>query len=275
MFNLPADKLHNAEAGIGTTEGSLPFDAPLFYVQNGKANMSADVPALKFGGWATDAEKMDQIVEINKRTMPPQLKKCTVTTTEGKSVSVYTARSLVLSIACFRTSWLSKGGKDRSPEFRDGTRRHVQILAVMAVPGTGGQLAIWGPVVLSAKGFQAKKLLASMDDWSKHTAVIRSQIAPGLPAFMFYSAIGTFGDQPVFEMVGQGNQKSSITPVGVRQAELTPELMQKIYGGEALLDAISKVQDDSKQWVSAWNVASKSTGSSESLPEEETSEYPY
>jgi hypothetical protein len=114
-----------------------------------------------------------------------------------------------------------------------------------------------------------------MDDWSKHTAVIRSQIAPGLPAFMFYSAIGTFGDQPVFEMVGQGSQKSSITPVGVRQAELTPELMQKIYGGEALLDAITKVQDDSKQWVSAWNVASKSGGSSDSLPEEEPTEYPY
>lgn len=277
MFNLPQDRLHQAEAGVGVTEGSLPFDAPLFYVQNGKANMPGDIPALKFGGWATESDKMDTIVQTNKRTMPPQLVRGVITTTDGKAVQVYTARSLVVSIATFRTSWISKNGRERFPEYRDDTRRHVQALAIMAVPEPTGNLGIWGPVVLSAKGFQAKKLLSAMDDWSKHTAVIRAQHAPGVPAFMFYSAIGTFGDQPVFEQVGKGNQRSSITPIVVKQNELTLPILQKIYGGEALLDAITKVQEDSKQWVSAWSVASKSSGqseSSESLPEDD-SDYPY
>jgi hypothetical protein len=275
MFNLDQDKLHQAEAGVGTTEGSLPFEAPVFYVVNGKPNAGADNPVLKFGGWATDVEKMDQIVANTNRVLPPQLKKGTSTTNEGKVIESYFTRALVLSVATFRISWLAKNNKERYPDYRENTRRHVQALAIMAVPNKTSGLEIWGPVILSAKGFQAKKLLACLDDWSKHTSVIRAQQAPGIPAFMFYSAVGTFGDQPIFERVGQGSQVNNITPIGVRKTDITVETLQKIYGGDPLLDAISTVQDGSKQWVSAWNVASKANVASDSLPEEGAEEYPY
>lgn len=275
MFNLPQDKLHNVEAGIGTQEGSLPFAAPVFYVVNGKANTGSEIPALKFGGWATDAEKMDQILQQENRELPPNLKKTTMTTAENKTIEVYTARALVVTIACFRSSWLAKDNKSRSNEYKENTRRHVQALAAMAVPNKSNSFDIWGPVVLSSKGFQAKKLLATMDDWSKHTAVIRSQLAPGVPSFMFYCAVGTFGDQPVFEMVGSGNARSPITPLSLNKPELTQEKLQRIYGGEKLLETLTKIQEDSKQWMSAWNVSSKVVDSNESLPVEDGDEFPY
>lgn len=255
MFNLDSDKIKQAELGMNHSESSLPFPAPIFYVVNGKPESQGSVPTTKFGGWATDAEKLDQILAGAK--VPSFLTVANFNSNSGPAFRVYTSRALVVSIACWRSSWISKD-KRRTPEYAEGSRRHIQALGVVAVPGDNG-FEIWSNVILSAKGLQAKKLLIAIEDWSRHTAVIRAKLAPGIPAFMFYCAMGTFGPEPVIEMVGSGTQKSPITPIVVLQKDIDKAGLEKIYGGETLLDRINELQKSSNQWVNAWGVPSNTT----------------
>lgn len=279
MYNLDLEELNQAGANIGMTHDALPFPCPVFYVINGQAAYAeSKTRSLFFGGWATDMAKYQSVLAQANRQPYSLLQQAKVQSRGGKDIDIMTSRALLVSPACTRTSWVSQDGKTRTPSYHEGFRRHVQILCALADKGTDGKYSIWGPAVLSAKGMQGKKLLATLDEWAKHTVDLRTKVAAGMPAFVFYMAIGTFAAQREVEMVGSGSQQSPITPIGIYKPELNAEKLGKLYGGEPLLKELRRLQQAASTWVTAWDKESSApAGQAPSdLPiESEESEIPF
>jgi hypothetical protein len=244
--------LSEVEANITLTSGesTLPFPAPTFYWMNGSPEYKPVGSVFYFGGWAVDRERFDQALEhyglspLNCLAGPTEFE-----AKNGNDAEVYHGRVLAVSIAAIRSSWISESGV-RVPKYTKGYRRHIQALAMLAdTDGKSFKMAM--PVVLSAKGFQAKNLLGIVDEWGRITFSARNQYANGLPAWMFWSAIGTYGER-VQEMVGSGTRKSPITPMVLLKPEITPERLQTLFGGNALLEKVKYLHDNSVEWQASW-----------------------
>ena len=248
-YNLNPNLSDKINQGFTTdTEGGLPFPAPVFFVINGDVKSKNDpAPDLFYGGFATDRAQMDSLCARENRKNLANMIPTSMTNTRGELVEIYASRHVIAAPVAKRTIWLAPNG-DRTNDFIKGARQHVQILAIVA----DDKFNIWGPVTLSAKGYQAKNLLAAFDTWSKFTAPIRAAEAPGIPAWLFYLALGTFGKERTQVMVG-ATSKSPITPIGVYQPEMTPDRLQELYGGDKLAEAIVDYGAKSADWVKAWS----------------------
>jgi hypothetical protein len=160
---------------------------------------------------------------------------------------------LIVAPIAYRRSWLLKGTtQGRVNRYEKGTRQHVQVLAEVGVKTKTGFIP-WGPVVLSCKGFQAKNLASAFSKWEEHTAPLRTQLAKGIPAWLFWAAIGTFGTDRVQDMVGSGQNTSPITPIGPYLSPITETTLKMLYGGEALAKLIVDYRKQAEQWAHAWD----------------------
>lgn len=233
--------------------GQLPFTAPVLYVINGKAELSALKDARYFGGWGVDAGDFeDGLREWGIAKAPESYVLAEMTSSEGKPYNNYITRSVLCAPICYRSAWIDPDHGKRSAEYFVGGRRHAQALVMLAYKNGG--IHVMGPAVLSAKGMQVQNLLNSFGAWEKHTRSIRREIAPNVPAWCFYLAVGTFGERKQV-VVGKGKATHPITPVG---AYLPPELSEKtlesLFVGEEVAGKMARYLEDAKEWREAWKV---------------------
>jgi len=257
-IQLP-DNVASALAGGMETRGAieLPFSAPVFWTINGDARLAGvGARALYFGGWAVDAEQFSDALQNAGLAMPTFLEPGVITNERGDAIDILTTRAVLVAPIGMRHAWLvaNPGGQViRSAEFVQGGRQHVQVLC-FAGQKIGDQYQPWGPIVLSAKGFQANNLKAAFTAWEKRTAPARKKYAPNVPAWCFYAFLGTFGDKRQQEMVGK-NQKSPITPIGVwlpEEKNVTEELLGKLFVGESIASQMVAYLDLAREWLDAW-----------------------
>lgn len=252
-FDLNDDLLAGVDEsvlGMATGQSTLPIPAPLFYVTNGSGVPNDTAPALQYGGWSVDAEAMDRVLDTTKRQLPSGLSKSASFSREGKELNVYSTRSLMVAPVAIRSSWVDKESGFRSPKYFDNARRHVQMLVIIATKDKTG-LHVWGPAILSAKGYQAKNLLDSVDAWSKHLLPKLAEMNAVTRPALFWMPIGTFGDFHS-EQVGTGRAKSAITPIKPFLPKLDKETLVKAFGGEELASAIVETHRACGQWLEAW-----------------------
>lgn len=236
----------------------LPF--PVFYAwslngQTGYKSQAKSAPALYYGGWAAKSEDVQAVAEQGGMQPPTGWVQAVIDTREGRELSIYAARSVVVAPVGKRESWLLPDNR-RTPKYTEGARRHVQALAYMAEKqGANGSAKFipWGPVVLTAKGYQAKNLLNAFTAWEKASSGIRFKIAPGVPAWCFFLALGTFGTERVAENVGKTGAQSPITPITAYIPEkLSDETMESLFVGEDLAGVMAELQDQAREWLDAW-----------------------
>jgi len=236
----------------------LPFAAPFVYVQNGNPQLKAAGGVSYFGGWSTDKDAMDECLKETGQELPKYFTAEEMTSSEGKPLSNYASRFVVCAPIAFRESWIKN--KDRYPEYQEGTRRHVQMIAYLAdswIEGEKGKrqrlYAPWGPVVLTAKGYQAKNILDAFGAWIHMTKDVRRVIAPEVPAYFFSACLGTFGEEPNFQRVGKGAQTSLITPIELYQPPTMDEaVVRRLFVGEAVYTIMSDCKEQAKDWLVAW-----------------------
>ena len=241
-------------------EGGLSFPAPMFWAANGSAKEKAPSP-LFYGGWSVSRQNMDDAVSKERRVLPDGMQAAETVSREGKNLALYVTRSLVVAPVAYRRSWLTKDRR-RLPSYEAGSRQHAQILCVLGMklktPSESGAIYTpWGPVVLSAKGFQAKNLLGALTSWEDHISALRAAVAKKVPAWLFWCSIGTHGKERLQEMVGQGQNQSPITPIGAYLPDVTEDLLKKLYGGEPLARQIVDLRAKSTDWAKAWETASE------------------
>ncbi len=244
----------------------LPFPAPVFYVVNGDPRLKSAGGAQYYGGWATDADKLIEasVVWTENGTVPDGLERTEMMSAGNKTLDVFTARSIVVAPIDMRKSWFTQdqnGSIQRSPDYFQGARQHIQALCMLAEKHEDGTFLAWGPCVLSAKGMQAKRLHYSFTDWSRKIASTRKKIAPDVPDFCFYLAIGTFGKERKSEMVGQQGAQSAITPIGAYLPEtISEQLLESLFVGQDVADQMALIRNDAAEWLTAWGTPTQKNG---------------
>ena len=234
----------------------LPFPVVYIWTLNGQLAFKSQGGALYYGGWACKATDMQTIAEQQETTLPLDWKLVTIAGRDGDEFDAYTNRNVIVAPIGKRESWLFDG--KRSATYIEGGRRHLQVLAYLAgsrLDNGTKQLIPWGPVVLTAKGYQARNLLDAFARWHKVTSQIPWKVAPGVPAWCFFMSLGTYGKERQAINVGKPGAQSPITPVGVYIPEhLNSDLISDLFVGEALAHKMADMHDQSTDWLNAWKM---------------------
>jgi len=259
-FDAPEETTNALNAGMQLGGGiELPFQAPYMWWMNGQANMRAlatQAPALYFGGWSVDNDSWDAAVEEYNKLRGLPLTPADLTSRNGKEYKAYVTRHVFVAPISYRSAWVltneQTGTTTRHGHYVEGARQHVQLLALMFSKDSETQYSPWGPVVLSAKGYQAQKLMDAAKDWAKFLDKVRRQHAPKIPPFGFLMCLGTFGADLKTETVGKG-AKSSITPLVMATPKVADlELLKKLYVGSGGLVLMADYLEQAKPWLEAW-----------------------
>ncbi len=232
----------------------LPFPVVYIWALNGQTGYKQQGGALYYGGWACKVDDIQSAAEQQGLQVPSEWKRVTIASRDGGEFEAYTTRSIVVAPIGKRESWLLDG--QRYPAYTEGGRRHLQVLAYLSeAHGENGsrQLYPWGPVVLTAKGYQARNLLDAFSKWNKATAQTRWKSAPGVPAWCFYLSIGTYGKERQVVSVGKPGAQSPITPIGVFNYDhMDEEILNSLFVGNETAARMAELQDLSIEWLNAW-----------------------
>lgn len=275
-----SEQTANAMNGWMTDEGDvrLPFPAPIVWVLNGSAQFKPIGGTLYMGGWATSADELEETAAELGLSVPEGMTKHEYTPKTGEALNVYSARHIMIAPIAKRLSSTTKDGA-RFPGYHKGASPHIQVLVMLGYK-KGTAYVPWGPVVLSAKGYQCGYLLDALQDWESKSAKARREFAPGVRAELFWSAIGTFGDKPTYKTVGKEGAQSSISPISVFvPKEFNEALLSALFVGEDLAKEMLGLRQQANEWYEAWKspkveVATPSTngGDEPPLPEEQQPE---
>lgn len=255
-INLDQNLAKKLNDGMRSGAGvELPFPTLYLWALNGQASYKTQGGALYYGGWACKAEELQIIHEQLGTAIPADWKQVTIASRDGGEFEAYTARSVIVAPIGKRESWLLEGR--RYPVYTEGGRRHLQALAYLAEArgeNGGRQYFPWGPVVLTAKGYQARNLLEAFSKWNKATAQIRAKLAPGVPAWCFYLALGSFGRERQAINVGKPGAQSPITPLGAYIPDpLNENLVASLFVGNQVAETMGSLQDQAREWLQAWS----------------------
>ncbi len=266
------NRLSEGMAGEGGAQ--LPFLAPVLWIVNGNLRLKSVGGAQYFGGWATNQEDIDSAAESLGKNIPAGLTADEMTSKDGKPFSVYTARAVIVAPIAVRTSWTARDGGMRMHDYFPGARHHGQALVYLASK-EGQKYTPWGPAVLSAKGFQVKNLMSAFDVWNKATLGIRRKVAPKVPAWCFYLAIGTFGQEAKQVMVGAASSQSPITPIGpfLPESGVTEELLVRLFVGQEVAAEMADLLEQAQDWLNAWK-QDRQGNNGGGMPADYAGEYP-
>lgn len=257
-ISLQGDAAERLQTGMEVGNATeLPFFVPKMWVVNGDARLVSVGGALYYGGWAVSADDIKQFQEKYKfPEIPSFLQPGTMVTSDGKNIDIFSARSLIVAPIASRTTWSLQDGT-RLREYAPGSRQHAQVIALLANKDATGHYEVMGPIMLTAKGFQAKNLLDSFSAWDKATRSVRGVIAPGVPAWCFYLAVGTFGKERKQLMVGKSSQ-SAITPIRAYVPdEISSDLVEKLFVGQEAVDMMVYYLEGSAEWLHAYDTNRK------------------
>lgn len=251
MLNLD-QSLTDAMNGMNKANGiELPFPAPVLWVLNGQPAAKVQGGAGYFGGWSADANGLDKLLSETGRQAPFGFTRTTQASRDGNEYDTLITRYVHVACIAKRESWLLDNR--RTPEYVDGARRHLQVLAMLAnLDEATGTFMQWGPVVLSAKGFQAKNLLAATTQWEQGTAPVRRAIAPKISPWFFWISIGTFGDKREVTNVGKAGAQSPITPIKLHLPDVTEAFLTKRFVGQEVARVIVELSQQAGEWLNAW-----------------------
>jgi hypothetical protein len=255
MFNMDINLARKLDQGMRAGEAvELPFPVVYVWALNGQASYKSQGGALYYGGWACKADDLQAIANQQGLPVPNEWKQVTIASRDGGEFEAYASRTIAVAPIGRRVSWLHDG--KRAATYIEGGRRHIQVLAYMAETHSGNgtkQFVPWGPIVLTAKGYQARNLLDAFARWEKATSQLRWKLAPGIPAWCFYLTLGTFGKERQPINVGKPGAQSPITPISAYLPDnLSEDTLASLFVGNEVAEVMANLQDQAAEWLNAW-----------------------
>ena len=239
------------EAGRDTEGVRLPFAALYIHVINGDPKLKdSKCPAQYFGGFSADADRMGEMVDLGEVDGLPGGWTAYTGVSGDKEWNALGSRSITVAVIKGRQSWLDKTGFTRFPNYTaTNTRRHLQYLGALAVGGN-----FYAPVVITAKGFQAQRVIEAADGWKRAIRPCLKELnATTLPRSAWWISLGTSGDKPEFETVGREAQ-NRITPIRaiLPAGKLEAEMVKALFVGAQNLRRFAEMYEQAKDWLEAW-----------------------
>lgn len=255
-ISLNGNTAERLNGGMQTSNSiELPYFTPKFWVVNGDARMRAVGGAQFFGGFAVTVEDWQKACEewgFDQPCDPPGFAQSQIDTQDGRTLEVFLGRNLIVAPIANRVTWANADGQ-RFSDYAPGTRQHAQVICLMAHKLEDGSFETFGPVMITAKGYQAKNVLDSFGAWDRATKQIRGKVAPGVPAWCFYLSVGTFGAERKQALVGK-NAQSPITPItAFIPKEITGALMERLFVGQEYAEVMLNYLEGAEEWLHAYD----------------------
>lgn len=225
-----------------TSEGvSLPYPALYLSWENGQPQLRELGGLACFGGWSAKQEQAD---EIDGLKLPRGFAKYNRNFKSGDSKPCYGSRLITVSIFAMRWRWVNRqDDRNGSMSYRPGDVKHVQWLAALF---TDPALTAFTPAVLTTKGVQVKRIEAAQKEWREAINARNAKFAR-YPISAFAITLGSSGDKPVYESVGD-KEKYTITPIKA----LIPEDPDKRLIPPAVVTELTELRKRSNDWLVAW-----------------------
>ena len=227
---------------------TLPFGVLRLPWHNG--NPQAEKSGAKyFGGWFSSDDNPDFLADlnaVNQEAAPQGFAGPEIwTARDGKEYTAYSARRVFAAPIATRVKWMTnrETGKKSSS---------TSVLVYLADwDNTNKVLVPYGPAVLSAKGFAGNFILDAFKKWQADTVRIRTEIAKGVPASLFYVPVGTFGKERITKMVGSGGAQSPIIPVQVGNPPQGWDAteVEKHFVGDDVAAIMVTLKDQAAEWL--------------------------
>lgn len=262
----------------------LPYQTAMVWVLNGDARMAPLVqakqtpPAAFFGGWAATPDDFETMFDSINAEVVGSWKKACLQRRAGGDYEAYVTRQVHVAPFAMRESWVNADLKIRYPDYQKGARHHVQIVSYLFYQEKDAQGNAAGykplfPIVLTAKGYQARNLVEAINIWKRGTLAVRKRLGEiGASPFSFVMSIGTTGERTQ-KMVGPEGKQSPITPIELQTPDkvtpewrITPEWMQSRYVGDELLATMNEQAEMSRDWMEAWR---KEVDESQAAPDKD------
>lgn len=234
-LNMPAPE--NSE-GV-----SLPFSAVYLSWENGQpaTRQLGGLPC--FGGWSAKQKQADEIEGLQ---LPRSFGKYDRAFKGGNTEPCYGARLVTVSIFASRQRFHNRNDeRDASMTWRPGDTRHIQWLAAMFLDAS---LSTFVPVVLTTKGTQTKRIDSAMKEWRDVIVATDAKLGR-YPISAFAITIGSQGEQPVYEKVGDGAKTYIITPIKAA----IPEDPTKRLIPPAVVQRLTELRQQANDWLVNWN----------------------
>lgn len=271
---IGAHKLNQLREAEKSGDGvQLPFPAANIWVMNGAPNQKTatqSCPVLYYGGWATDAGKLDELLQAGH--VPAGLDKWVAFDAPGDKGEWrgLGARVATAAFITHRARWISGDGRSSGPEYDAGaglTRQHAQFLTLLY-----SNSKPWGYAVLTAKGYQVANVKAAIKAWEAAIAPFRKELnAATLPLSAFAISIGTYGAEPKFTPVGKGGSTSKITPIeAVIPAELSADKVRQRFIGSQHVYANAERLEQAREWLGTWKTAAREEAAAAPEPQEDS-----
>jgi hypothetical protein len=259
-FNIDKESAMRLEQAQRNDSGpGLEPGIPIFWHINGNAQNKQAHPVLYTGGWATEADKYDEILGDYDLVHHSGLEEFVFVNRKGKEIRSYGAQHLFVSVIAGRRGWQDKETKAIYPLYKAGTRHKQQTLALLAERVGKEKYAVWGPVMLTTSGYQVGFFRDAIRDWNKYTKPAREALAAELGwakppvASLFWMPLGQFSKTPKVKMVGKGEQ-SPITPIRtyVGAEPLALNVLKNLYIGADAQALSVEVLDAHEEYLGAW-----------------------
>lgn len=242
-YDLPENVTGTMQGSLGEGDAvKLPFSTAMFWVVNGDHRLAQQQGVPYFGGWASDRAEFEAHAKALGVEIPSVLQLLQFTGEES-SYEAYTTRALAIApIALRKRNAAREEGKFRA---------HVQLLGLGMIATKEARIDL-GPVVLTAKGYQAKNVTDAFAKWERASAEARRTHAKNLDAKFFYNVIGTFGTEPVFTSVGKV-QQSKITPITAQiPEEITADQLRGRFVGKENAARMAEMKQQAADWIADW-----------------------
>lgn len=250
----------------------LPFEVPYIQWHNGKEELIQVGGTAYFGGWDMSIDllgnSLDEYGPLEGWAEAERVAR------DRTKYRVLTARDLYLLPIASRTAFYEiNDPRKLHPTMIPGTRSRFQLLGLIATEtDDDGKPVAWGPAVITTKSTQAGKFNKVIQDWDKHTDDIRGLLAKGLPAWVFWMHIGTFGSERVEEMVGSGNDRSPVAVIQLEKPDMTQETLIRLFAGQELMEQMRGYKELAREWLDAWSADALENREYSEEDEEEASE---
>ena len=240
-FNVPEDYVKDAQGALTGGQISLPFDTLILRWRNGSGSYAnSEIQTLFFGGWECGSDSMETMTNAYGVKVPQGFVEFEATSKTGSNYGAYANRVVLVSFIGKRKRWVEGSS-------------HAQWLVYLA-DFIDKKYTPWAPAILTAKGYSCKYIEDAISQWGTKTASARREFADGLPEFLFYAPLGTFGDKPDTKMVGKGGNQSPITPCQlIIPPNVDADFLKRTFIGNEIAEKCSDMLSEANAWLKAWD----------------------
>ena len=248
----------------------LPFPCPPFFVINGDEKLEALKNVQYYGGFACGVDKLKDAAEHWKDAPFPipgfqQINHVI----KGGKIEVLSARSLVVALIGIREYSSLKdatGKKSRVAPFTKGARPGIQVLCVLGFRDENKAIHPWGPVMLTASGYQVNHLKAAFVSYRKAIKPFVKKLVPDATDSilnLFWMYAGTFGERHE-ERVGNGENSQLITPItSFIPEDFDEKKVENMYVGDGMAEFMSDLSEQSKDWLQVFTNLQAAAGNNQ------------